>query len=142
MKYVLDASVALKWVLPETDSALANRLRAEYRGGQHELLAPDVFPAEVGHGLARAERRGLVPPPGGLALLADVLTTAPRLFPSLPDLLPTAYLIASRMRAGVYDCLYVALAEREQCQLVTADDRLVRNLQAAYPFILPLASLP
>jgi predicted nucleic acid-binding protein len=34
------------------------------------------------------------------------------------------------------------LAEREQCELVTADDRLVRALQAVFPFILPLASLP
>ena len=54
----------------------------------------------------------------------------PRLFPSLPDLLPAAFAIASRTRVGVYDCRYVALAEREQCQLVTADDKLVRSLQA------------
>jgi predicted nucleic acid-binding protein len=27
-------------------------------------------------------------------------------------------------RIGVYDCLHVALAEREGCDLVTADDRL------------------
>jgi len=29
------------------------------------------------------------------------------------------------MRIGVYDCLYVALAEREQCRVVSADKRLV-----------------
>jgi predicted nucleic acid-binding protein len=32
------------------------------------------------------------------------------------------------MRIGVYDCLYVALAERETCQLITADQRLVNSL--------------
>jgi predicted nucleic acid-binding protein len=32
------------------------------------------------------------------------------------------------MHVGVYDCLYVALAEREKCDLVTADEKLVRNL--------------
>jgi hypothetical protein len=31
MKYVLDSSVALKWVLPEADSAKAIRLRDEYK---------------------------------------------------------------------------------------------------------------
>jgi len=42
----------------------------------------------------------------------------------------------------VYDCLYVALAEREGCEFVTADDRLVRNLQARFPFIVSLSTLP
>ena len=61
--------------------------------------------------------------------------------PYLP-LLPRAYEISSQARVGVYDCLYVALAEREQCQFVTADDKLIKNLQARFPFIVPLASLP
>ncbi len=46
------------------------------------------------------------------------------------------------MRIGVYDCLYVALAEREGCEFITADDRLVRALKPAFPFIISLASLP
>jgi predicted nucleic acid-binding protein len=61
MRYVLDSSVALKWVLPEPDSAKALRLRAEFQAAVHELLAPDVFPVEVGDALTRAERRGLIP---------------------------------------------------------------------------------
>ena len=43
---------------------------------------------------------------------------------------------------SVYDCLYVALAEQEKCDLVTADDRLVRTLQSQFPFIVALSSLP
>jgi predicted nucleic acid-binding protein len=45
------------------------------------------------------------------------------------------------MRCGVYDCLYVALAEREGCEFITADDRFVRNLGAQFPFIVSLASM-
>ena len=52
MKYVLDSSVALKWVLPEADSGKAIRLRNEYSNGIHELLAPDIFPPEIANGLA------------------------------------------------------------------------------------------
>lgn len=44
MKYVLDASVGLKWVLPEDGSDKALRLGLEYRNGVHELIAPDTFP--------------------------------------------------------------------------------------------------
>jgi predicted nucleic acid-binding protein len=57
MKYVLDSCIALKWVLPERDSGKAIQLRNEYRRGIHELLAPDVFVAEIAHSLTRAERR-------------------------------------------------------------------------------------
>ncbi len=49
MKYVLDASVAVKWVLPEPDTV--NALRDAYRNGIHELIAPDIFPVEVAHAL-------------------------------------------------------------------------------------------
>ena len=43
MRYVLDASVALKWVFPEPDFAKARQLRDEARAAVHELIAPDVF---------------------------------------------------------------------------------------------------
>jgi len=57
-------------------------------------------------------------------------------------LLKRAVEIASQARIGVYDCLYAALAEREGCQLLTADDRLVRALQPTFHFITALGSLP
>lgn len=38
MKYVLDASVAIKWVLTELDSARALALRNDYRKQLHGLL--------------------------------------------------------------------------------------------------------
>jgi predicted nucleic acid-binding protein len=46
------------------------------------------------------------------------------------------------MRIGVYDCLYLALAEQEKCELVTADDKLIKHLQGTFPFLVPLALLP
>jgi predicted nucleic acid-binding protein len=46
------------------------------------------------------------------------------------------------MRCGVYDCLYVALAEKESCELITADDKLVKNLGAMFPLIISLATIP
>ena len=61
--------------------------------------------------------------------------------PYLP-LLPRAYAVSSRMRVGVYDCLYVALAEREGCPFITSDDKLVKNLQPSFPFIVALSTMP
>jgi predicted nucleic acid-binding protein len=65
MTFVVDSSVALKWVLPEIDTPRAVALRDDFRNGVHELLAPDVFAIEVAHALARAERRKIIHPPEG-----------------------------------------------------------------------------
>jgi predicted nucleic acid-binding protein len=141
MKYVLDSSVALKWVLPEPLSDNALQLREDYRNLVHELIAPDILPAEAAHALARAERRKIIAIGDAARLLGDLMITAPQFHP-YRHLLARALAIASPMRIGVYDCLYVALAEREKCELITADDRLVKNLQAKFPFILHLSSFP
>ena len=57
MKYVLDASVALKAVLPETDSDKAVALIEAFQKQIHELIATETFLVEVAHALTRSERR-------------------------------------------------------------------------------------
>lgn len=141
MKYVLDASVAIKWELTEPLSDKARRLRADFQQGIHELLAPDIFFPELTHALTRAERQGRITYGSATVLLSDALSTTPAIHLSLP-LLFRACDLSSTFRIGVYDCLYVALAEREACELVTADDKLLRNLQSQFPLLRPLASFP
>ena len=141
MKYSLDSSVGLKWVLKEPDSSVAVRLRDSFQHGSHELIAPDIFPVEVAHAIAKAERRGLIQVGDGSQKLADVFAIMPTLHTAVP-LLARAFAIASAARHGVYDCLYIALAEREGCELVTADGVLVKKFQAQFPFIIPLSALP
>ena len=141
MKYILDSSVGVKWVITENYSDKADALRADFLNAIHELLSPDVFPVEVAHALTRAERQGRVPVGKAKDLLGDILTTPPQ-FHSYQSLLGRAVEISSNMRIGVYDCLYVALAEQEGCELVTADDRLVNNLQNQFPFVIHIATFP
>jgi predicted nucleic acid-binding protein len=141
MKYVLDSSVGFKWGVAEILSDKACRLRDAFRQGIHELIAPDVFPIEIGHALTRAERQKRIAAPGGWALWLGIMASAPALSASIP-LMPRAYAISSAMHVGIYDCLYVALSEREKCQLVTADDRMVKNLQPRFPQIVHLATMP
>jgi predicted nucleic acid-binding protein len=139
MKYVLDSSAAFKWLVTEPDSDKAIIVRDGYRNGVHDLVAPDIFPIEVAHSLTRAERQGRITPAEGIIRFKDMFTIPPDLHPYLP-LLPRAYQLSSQVRIGVYDCLYVALAEREGCELLTADDRLARSLPG-HPIVL-LSSLP
>jgi predicted nucleic acid-binding protein len=55
---------------------------------------------------------------------------------------PRAYDIASQLRIGIYDCLYVVCAEEEKCELLTADDKLLKNAQQQFPFVCHLSTLP
>ena len=141
MRYVLDSNVGIKWLLIEDLSDKARAVRDEFLRGAHELLAPDVFIVEAAHAFTRAQRQGRVTDAEARLFLGDLLTTLPQLHP-YPPLLPRAVAISLQQRHNVYDCLYVALAEREGCELLTADDRLVRTLQPSFAFITSLTALP
>jgi predicted nucleic acid-binding protein len=140
MKLDLDSNIAVKWELSEELSAEADALRQDILSGLHEAIAPDVFPVEIAHALTRAERQGRQNPSQIRLLLADALAT-PVVLQSSLSLLERATDLAALARIGVYDCLYVALAEREGCQLVTSDQRLVNSLRATYSLIVNLSML-
>ena len=140
MKYIIDSSVAFKWVVPEIDSDKADDLRTEYLLGLHEFHAPDIFPIELAHALTRAERQLRIVVGQARSHLVDVFTTAPKIQTYRP-FLDRAVEISSQMRVGVYDCVYVALAEHEGCELVTGDDKLVANLSKHFPFIRSLSTI-
>jgi predicted nucleic acid-binding protein len=142
MRYDLDASVALKWVLAETNSDKAERLRDDFRAGVHELIVPDIFPSEVANALTRAERKKQIAVGEAVILLADVMTTLPRLFSAVPYLITRATTLSSAESHKYYDCLYLALAEREGCEFVTADDTLVNKFGATYPYVKALSTFP
>lgn len=141
MKFVIDSSVAVKWVLMEVDSDKAERLREDFKNSVHDLLTVDIFKLEASHAFTRAERQGRIAIGEAKKLLVEILTTPPR-FSGFDSLLDRAIDISSVMRVGVYDCLYVALAEQEKCKVVTADTTMVNSLQAKFPFIIALSSLP
>lgn len=141
MRYVLDVSSALCWVLPRAASPQAVRLRDEYNCGVHELIAPSIFAAEAASALTKAERQKLIPVGQAGVLIADILAT-PIVMHPYEALLARALDVSSRARCGFYDCLYVALAEWEQCELVTDDQKLVSTLKPQFPFIRSLTSLP
>lgn len=141
MKYVIDSSVMVKWVLTEPDSDKARRLRDDFGKSVHELISPDIFTLEASHALTHAERQVRIQVGQAKTLFLDILTTPPYIY-SFQPLHLRAIDISSTLRIGVYDCIYVALAEREMCDLVTADTTMVHVLQPAFPFIRTLSSMP
>ena len=140
MKYVVDASVAVTWLLGEANADKAEQLFQDARLGTAELVAPEFFVAECGHALFRAERKKLIDTGDARELLKTLTADLPKLVLTIP-LASRAGAICQYLRKSFYDCLYMALAEREQVQLITADIKLVKAAQPDYPFVIDLASL-
>lgn len=122
----MDASVALKWFLPEEPDA--DRALSILRDGG-ALIAPDLLVAEVCNAAWRCARIGLI----SQAQVVEIAAVLPNYFDafiSSARLAHQAVEIAGQLDHSVYDCLYLALADNEQTLLVTADTRLVSKVLA------------
>ncbi len=116
MRYVVDASVAIKWYVPEIHSMHALRLL----GDGNDLLAPELILAEVGNIIWKKCRLGELDLPTGGELLHDFRQSALTIKP-LAGLLNTAWHIATQYRQTIYDSLYLSLAIATDARMVTAD---------------------
>lgn len=117
MKWVIDASVAAKWLAPEADSPLADALLAD------DLIAPDLLYAEVGNILWKKRVRGEMD--GATAQVgARWLLQVPLQVHDSASLLADALTLALQLQHPAYECFYLALAQRLDAPLVTADKRL------------------
>lgn len=125
MTWVVDASVVVKWVVPEVLSDEAAQLLA----GDEELIAPDLLEVEAANALwKKTMRRELSGREADRAL--ELMHESGLVLRPTGPLLPRAVAIARRLAHPVYDCVYLALAEREGAPLVTADDRLTSRLRS------------
>jgi len=122
--YVVDASVALKWYVPEIHSEDA--LRVLEPGNR--LHVPDLLHAEAGNILWKKSRRGELST-GEARRIVHALLVAPLTTHASAALLEGALDIATRTDRTVYDAMYVALAVALGGPLVTADHRLANALK-------------
>ena len=133
--FVLDASVAAKWMLPAKGELLrpeAYRLLDAYGAGDVSLVVPEIFWAECGNIVWKAVRqRRFSRADAELAILSMMRRNFPTV--SSAKLLQDALSLALDFDRAVYDCLYVALAVQSKTQLITADERLANALAARFP---------
>lgn len=120
---VIDASVALKWFIPEPDSDRALLLQAT------ELCAPDLLLTEAGNALRKAVRRRLLTRSDAEAAFATLHASRIRWFAS-GDLSPEALAHALDLDHAIYDCIYLALARRLGTVMITSDERFMRKIDA------------
>lgn len=125
-RYVVDASVAVKWYLPEIHSEAADRLLT----GTHELLAPDLLYPEIGNILWKRVMKSELTDEKARTILRSLEAVPIQLIGS-GVLAEVALLLACRTKRSFYDSLYLALAVSARCELVTADLKLYNALKDA-----------
>jgi predicted nucleic acid-binding protein len=137
--YVIDASVAVQWFLPEPQSEAANRLRN--KGNQ--LYVPRLFFLELDNVILKHVRRKRLSP-AAAGHIRSALGQNPFRIHSDETLRDGAFDVAGKSGCSLYDALYLALAVNLGEQLVTADRRLYNGLTSG-PFtrhILWVEDLP
>lgn len=120
MTLIIDASVAAKWFFAEEFSDKAETLQTLGRA----LIAPEITPVEVMNTAWKRYARSQITK----AKASEVCLEAAHCFTSIEpisSLWTRAGIIMLDVSHPIYDCLYLALAERERVPLVTVDKRLI-----------------
>ena len=127
---MVDASVAVKWIVSEPLSRESERLLAS----GVTLLAPELMFAEAANALWAMWRRGDMDR-AQLAAAVDLLRDAPVATPvPMRRLTSSAARLAADLEHPVYDCFYLSLAIQEQHPVVTADTRFHDKVRA-HPYL-------
>jgi predicted nucleic acid-binding protein len=129
---VVDASVVVKWYLPEVHGEAALRLL----DSPDEFIAPDHLFAETTNAIWKAVRRRELSAAEGLDIIARLDDEVEIDLVSCRTLTADALEIAVTFGRSVYDAMYIALAINRNTRLITADSRLY-NALAKIPKLAP-----
>ena len=125
--FVVDASLVVKWFIPEIHSEAAQRWLAS----SHEYVAPDLLFPEVGNAVWKKARRDELSGDDAQRLVGDLERVAVEIVMTRA-LLSDAVALAFKADITVYDATYLTLAVRLDTAVVTGDDRLARKV-AGHP---------
>jgi predicted nucleic acid-binding protein len=137
VRLIVDASVAIKWVVDETDRAAAR----EFVFDTHELLAPEFLLVEASNILWKKVTRNQIDQSQARRALEELTATFDE-FPPTAQLAPQALSLSIALGHPAYDCMYVAASEQHDGMLLTADTRLVKALQGTpfFPRVISIGS--
>ena len=140
--FVVDVSVAAKWLLPASDEPLAkeaHRMLLDFKQRDTNFIVPDLFWAELANVLWKAVRKGRTSREVAQHHMAELQSLHLPTFPSF-EFASSALGLAVKYNRTAYDSFYLALALETHSTFITADERLA-NAVAAYLPVRWLGSL-
>lgn len=134
---VIDTSIAIKWVLSEDDSVIALALLTEWISSSVRMTAPALLAYEASNTLYHNVLRGKITLETAKQGLTKVILKAVRINSFRDKSLSTrAIEFAQQFKMpATYDAYFLALAEREECELWTADTRLWKAVQGEISWV-------
>jgi predicted nucleic acid-binding protein len=134
-RLAVDCSLVVKWKTTDEDyAAQAEELLLDWQTRRVEVCAPILLQAEVMSAFLRAHRRGRVSRTEAEEAIRDLLALPFVLFDVAP-ILVRAFAIAQAHNQRSYDCIYIAVSEREGMELWTGDQRLYNALHTHFAFV-------
>ncbi|HZX10206.1 MAG TPA: type II toxin-antitoxin system VapC family toxin [Acidobacteriota bacterium] len=135
---ILDASVVLKWYLPDENlSSSALGLLDQYVSGEIEILAPSLLEYKVINGLMIAQKRGRIKETIILEAVKGFINLGIK-YHSLTPLYPKTIQLTQKYDISFYDASYLGLAHKEKTFLITADNRLLKACEKDFKWIKQL----
>ena len=132
---VVDASVILKWYLfDEAHGAQALVLLQQCAAGELEILAPSLLPYELMNGLVIAGRRARLDQKTISSFFMGFMSLGIRFY-EISFFADKTLQYCRLYGRSAYDSSYLALAEQEGVDLITADERLFNSVQKDLPWV-------
>ena len=127
MNLVVDASVVIKFYIPEILSDKSAEVMSRVADGRLMLCAPDLLYPETGNILWKKQHRHELTP-AEVDEIVDAITSLPIKIESSMPVMPLAVSIAMHSGITVYDAMYVAVARIYETKMITADKKLMDAL--------------
>lgn len=125
MPVVVDANLLLALILPLPYSAAAEGMLDRWLDDGERLISPSIWEYEAVSAIRKYVVRQRPSPEEAAHLMLGLDSLPVRSVPTDPDLRRSALSWAQRLgQTAAYDSFYVALAERLDCEIWTADRRL------------------
>ena len=124
-RFVMDACVAVKWLVSEEHSDAAIHLVRQ----NHDMIAPGLFLSEIANVLWKKCQQGQIDGVKARKALRGLAGAGIEIH-TAASLVCDALDISLAQGCSVYDSVYLALAAREQCPLVTADRKFIAMMDS------------
>jgi len=135
---VVDTSVAVKWVIPESGEGIEGDTDATLALLPYNMIAPDCIAAEFANALYKKVKAGEIGRDQAFASV-EILPEIVSLVPT-PPLVQAAFRLSMELMHPVHDCIFLALAMQSEFRLITADARFAPRCRQSNP-ALPVEML-
>ncbi len=130
---VVDASVAIKWIVPEKDSQQAKLYLHSHLSQKEKILVPELFFYEIANTLTT---KFTIPVSNGLALLRKIFQFNLILYHPGQGDIESATRLSREFKTSVYDMLYAVMAQKHNTILITADEKFAAKTKFSHVKLL------